>query len=140
MNAFTRDLNPRAGWRALALALAALPPEQVPPAQAADFQRLRHTAWDVAAYDAFWRTVQLPSLGPGLLPWAVILLVTLLLAAEGRLQGAWPALDSPFVLWPSLWLLAWFGLTLAVAAVRHRRAQRQVLRLGVRLQLFSQSA
>ena len=131
--------QPRTGaeWRDLALALAALRPGDVPAAEAGELGRLKDTAWDVASCAAFWHTVQLPSLGPGLLPWVVMLLAMFNTVLAGHGPEAWPDPASPFVLWPSLWLLGWFGLTLGLAAVRHARAKRQVLRLGAQLGLFA---
>ena len=62
----------RDDWRALALGLAERSSDELPAGERAAFELLRDTAWDVATYAAFWRTVQLPSLGPGLLPWVVM--------------------------------------------------------------------
>src|SRR5579859_8091178 len=98
----------RDDWRTLALGLAELSGDGLPASDQAAFERLRDTAWDVASHAAYWHTVQLPSLGPGLLPWVVLGL---------------------------LLLLGWFGLTLVVAAVRHARAKAQVFQLAVRLSL-----
>ncbi len=125
-----------ADWRELALRLADWQPGTLPAAEPGDVERLKETAWDVASYAAFWRTVQLPSLGPGLLPWVVVVLGTANAALSGHWSGGWPSLSDPFVLWPSLWLVGWFALTLGLALIRHARAKRQVLRLGARLGLL----
>jgi len=130
----------RAEWCALALRLAELPPEQMPAGDRAAFQQLRNTAWDVASGAAYWQTVQLPSLGPGLLPLTVIALLTINMAAGGQLTGSWPDFSSPFLLWPCLWLMGWWGGTAILAAIRHRRAQGRALALGAQLHLFSPSA
>jgi hypothetical protein len=127
-------------WRQLALEFAALPPGAVPAASGRELARLKDLAWDVASHAAFWRTVQLPSLGPGLLPWMVVLLAFANAALSGRWRAAWPDLSSPFFLWPSLWLLGWYALTLGLAAIRHARARRQVVRLGAQLGLLPPSA
>ena len=142
MNSATRFARPtcRADWRALALGLAALPADQAPVDQRAEFKRLRDTAWDVASHAAFWRTVQLPSLGPGLLPWMVLVVVMIVAVVSGHLPDGWPDLANPFFLWPSLWLLAWFAFTFILATVRHRRAQSRVLALGAQLSVFPPSA
>src|SRR5258708_4267564 len=136
---FTRPRS-RDDWRSLALGLADLSGDVLPASEQATFERLRDTAWDVASDAAFWRTVQLPSLGPGLLPWVVLGLVIIGQATSGHLSGSWPSLSDPFFLWPSLWLLSWFGLTLVLAAIRHARAKAQVLQLAVLLGLFPPSA
>jgi|SRR5579859_7569422 len=130
----------RDDWRTLALGLAELSGDALPASDQAAFERLRDTAWDVASHAAYWHTVQLPSLGPGLLPWVVLGLLLIGQAASGHLTGAWPSLSDPFFLWPSLWLLGWFGLTLVVAAVRQARAKAQVFQLAVRLGPFPSSA
>ena len=127
----------RADWRALALDLAALPAEQAPPAERGAFEQLRETAWDVASNAAYWRTVQLPSLGPGLLPWVVMGLLMINVVLGGHAAGGWPDLANPFVLWPSLWLLAWFTFTWLLAVIRHRRAQSRALALGAHFGFFS---
>ena len=126
----------RAEWRALALKLADLPVDQVAAGESADFEQLRDTAWDVATYAAYWHTVQLPSLGPGLLPWTVLVVAAINTIVSGHWPDRWPDVSDPFLLWPSLWLLGWFGLTLILAVVRHRRAQHRVLTLGTRFNLF----
>ena len=134
----------RDDWRALALGLAERSSDEIPAGEHGAFELLRDTAWDVATYDAFWRTVQLPSLGPGLLPWMVIAVLTVVMLVTGHMPpGPWPSLSdlsNPFILWPSLWLLGWFVLTVALAAIRHIRAKRQALKLGVRIGLFPKSA
>jgi len=142
MSAFTVFSPPRsqAEWRALALRLAELPPEQMPAGDRAAFQQLRNTAWDVASGAAYWQTVQLPSLGPGLLPLTVMEVVAILAVVSGRLPEGWPDFSSSFLLWPCLWLLVWWGGTAILAAIRHRRAQGRALALGAQLYLFSPSA
>jgi hypothetical protein len=124
-----------ADWRSLAIGLAEFQADQMPRPVRSTFDQLRVTAWDVATNSAFWRTVQLPSLGPGLLPWMVLGLL-IGQATSGRLSGGWPSLSNPFFLWPSLWLVGWFGLTLVVDAIRHSRAKGQVFQLADRLGLF----
>jgi hypothetical protein len=91
----------------------------------------------VASYAAYWQTVQLPSLGPGLLPLTVMAVAAILAVAGGRLPEGWPDFSSPFLLWPCLWLLVWWSGTAILAALHHRRAQGRVLMLGTRLKLFS---
>jgi hypothetical protein len=130
----------RDDWRTLALGLAELSSDAMPAAEQAAFERLRDTAWDVASYAAVWHTVQLPSLGPGLLPGVVLGLLLIGQAISGRLTGGWTSLSNPFFLGPSLWLVGWFGLTLVVAAIRHGRAKGEVLQLAARLGLFASSA
>jgi hypothetical protein len=131
----------RADWRTLALRLAELTPDQWPARDRSTLDQLKDLTWDVASYAAFWHTVQLPSMGPGLLPWVVIALASAgpLMAGQFPPSG-WPNLSDPFILWPSLWLVGWYALTLGLAALRHRRAKRQVLQLGTRLGLFPISA
>jgi len=130
----------RADWQALALSLAEQPVDAAPAGEQADFAQLRDTAWDVATAAAFWHTLQLPSLGPGLLPLTVMALVAVIAPASGHWPDSWPDLSSPFLLWPYLWLISWFCFTLVLAALRHRRAQRRVLTLGTQLNLFPPSA
>ena len=127
----------RADWRSLALGLAELPADSGPAGDRSILDQLKNLSWDVATYAAFWHTVQLPALGPGLLPWVVIGVVGVIGLVNGIFPPAgWPNLSDPFVLWPSLWLLGWYALTLVLATIRHRRAQRLVLQLGAHLGFF----
>jgi hypothetical protein len=137
MNSHFRKPRSRDDWRQFALGLADLQPGALPAVDRHTLDRLQETAWDVANYAAFWRTVQLPWLAPGLLPWVVVLVgVTVALPFGPPMSGPWPSLSSPFVLWPSLWLLGWFALTFGLAAIRHGLAKRRVLRLSADLGLL----
>jgi DMSO/TMAO reductase YedYZ heme-binding membrane subunit len=113
-----------------------LPSERVPSADRPALKQLKDATWDIASYAAFWRTVQLSSLGPGLLPGLVVLLLMVPQIARGNL-GPSPRPSDPFILWPSLWLLGWFALTFALAPIRHASMQRRALRLARHLGLLA---
>ena len=132
-------------WRGLALALANLPVGQAPGRAQAEFDQLKDLVWDVASYAAFWHTVQLPSLGPGLLPWVVILIASASSwlnpeAWHHRNPATWPSLGDPFILLPSLWLLGWYLLTELFAVRRHRANQRPAVKLAFDLGLVGNRA
>jgi hypothetical protein len=128
-------------WQKISIDLVNLSADQFENYDTDRFEQFKMLISYIASRKAFWHTVQLQSLAPGLLPWVVIIIGMLMMSIE---TGELPSMmyifqyGDPFMAFWGFWLLGWYGLTLVFAIRKNQITKRKAIEVGYKIGIFNE--